>query len=529
MGRSPDRAAWTLLLVVVAAEVATALPWSGPGRAEGVVTDLDDHPVVGATVRLYPVGSPDIGPPSVQTDPDGRWMATGLAPGRWTIIIAAPGFSTSEGRITVQETARVLPVEVALRPLGEVTPSFAESPGTIFRWIEKGNDLLDQGRYEDARREYEKALVEVPPASQAEILRAVARTHFLQGNVDGTLDTLKLALVRAPDDQTTRQLFRAVLEETDRSEEAEGFLDALDRGGEDAVREWIDDLEVPEEREVAAVAVPLDPEVAELPIEEPQRDRRGRYRTSFSEPDPHGGLDTLLDRLGIDREEVASVDAKGGRYTLREESFHVYVPEAMPPQGFGIMVWISPGWFGGFTREEVRTTLEDHHLIWIGADHAGNRRPRWYRILLALDGVHNLRGLYRIDAERVYASGYSGGGRIASALAMLYPEVFRGGFSLFGCDYFRRVDMPDKPGAYWPPRYPPPSGEALRQIKTRNRFVLLTGELDFNRTQTKATYKRMLEEGFEHVMYLSIPEASHYDPVGREWLEQALLFLEGTG
>jgi poly(3-hydroxybutyrate) depolymerase len=43
-----------------------------------------------------------------------------------------------------------------------------------------------------------------------------------------------------------------------------------------------------------------------------------------------------------------------------------------------------------------------------------------------------MRQLYSIDEQRVYASGYSGGGRITSGLALLYPEVFGGGFSVYG-------------------------------------------------------------------------------------------------
>ena len=57
--------------------------------------------------------------------------------------------------------------------------------------------------------------------------------------------------------------------------------------------------------------------------------------------------------------------------------------------------------------------------------------------------------------------------------------------------------------------------------------MLLTGELDFNRAQTRATYRQMLEDGFQHVLFLQIPGASHYHAVEKEWLDRGLRYLDG--
>jgi hypothetical protein len=140
-----------------------------------------------------------------------------------------------------------------------------------------------------------------------------------------------------------------------------------------------------------------------------------------------------------------------------------------------------------------------------------------------------MRDLYEIDERRIYASGYSGGGRITSGLAMLWPEVFAGGFSIYGCDYFNRVRLPDKPGAHWPARLPAPDEASRRRLMEERRFVLLTGELDFNRPQTLATWEQMIEDGFRHATYLDVPGASHYTRVPLEWLDRAIRALDGSG
>jgi len=145
---------------------------------------------------------------------------------------------------------------------------------------------------------------------------------------------------------------------------------------------------------------------------------------------------------------------------------------------------------------------------------------------LAMDAVHNLSQIYPVDEQRVYAAGYSGGGRITSSLAQLYPEVFRGGISLFGCDYPDKLPIPFKPGAHWPPAFPPPPRDRLRALQKDGRFVLITGEMDFNRAQTKVTYERMLADGFEQVIALVIPGASHYHRLEKRWLDQSVQFLD---
>jgi acetyl esterase/lipase len=148
---------------------------------------------------------------------------------------------------------------------------------------------------------------------------------------------------------------------------------------------------------------------------------------------------------------------------------------------------------------------------------------------LALDAAHNMSRLYSIDPERVYVGGYSGGGRTASALAVLVSEVFRGGLCVMGVDYFRRVPIPDQPGTYWPGTFPPPPPATLERLRRQARFVLLTGELDFNRAQTRAYFGEFQRDGFEHVTYLEVPGASHSDGPDGEWFARALDALDPAG
>jgi hypothetical protein len=346
----------------------------------------------------------------------------------------------------------------------------------------------------------------------------------LQGDQEGAIRTLQWALAVSPADIYSYQLYNTLMGQLGRSQEAAKFLSDLESKTPAELQDLVDQYSAA----LTMIEVEIKPvvEQPELLVEEPKAGRTGSYRVRFSEKSPLASLDLLMQRLDLDRADVESADSAGGRYALEDESFWVYVPPSYSPEaGFGLLVWISPTPFGGFVAPEMRQALDRNRLIWVGADDAGNGRARWYRYLLALDASHNMQQLYSVNENRVFVGGYSGGGRVTSGLAMLYLEVFQGGFSMFGCDYPERLSVPDKPGAHWPPGFPAPPKSELHQLKSRSRFVLLTGQLDFNRAQTRKTYLKMLDHGFEHVLYLQVPGASHYDHPDEASLTEGFRFL----
>ena len=525
MGRYLRRILFLQTLQVLLVAVAGAQIWAGQAEVRGLVTDLGEVPIARAEVTLHLVDQPGVGPTSVETDVQGRWEVRGIAEGRWQLVIKARDYVTVEG--WVQSTGGYSePVEVWMRPLAEVSAAFAESSTSVMRWLAKANTLLEQGHYDEARRDYEKALGALPKSSQPEVLRSIARTHFLQGDQDGAVRTLQWALAVSPDDTHTYQLYHTLMGQLGRSREAGEFLTDLGSKTPAELSDLVEHYSAALPK--VEVEITLASRRPELPVEEPAIGRTGSYRVRFSEKSSRDSLDLLMQRLDLDRADVEAADSAGGRYTLDAETFWVYVPPSYTPDGgFGLLVWISPTPFGGFGAPEMQQALDRNRLIWVGADNAGNGRARWYRYLLALDAAYNIGKLYAVDEDKVFVGGYSGGGRVTSGLAMLYPEVFQGGFSMFGCDYPERLPVPDKPGAHWPAGFPPPPRPTLSQVKSGSRFVLLTGDLDFNRAQTRKTYLRMVHDDFEHVLYLQAPGASHYDHPDEATLTQGFSFLFG--
>jgi tetratricopeptide (TPR) repeat protein len=371
-------------------------------------------------------------------------------------------------------------------------------PAQIQEWYDQGNAYMRQELFGTARKQFEKVLDATPPRQRPATLQLVARCFYLEGKFQAAIITLKRAVLLAPTSDVTRQLLVLTMENVEEGDDA---------------RE--DELQLHRDTANAAPPEPAEPH------------KVGAFRTHFVEPSPSSTMDNYLDRFNYSRKALVQSDPAQGEYDLDAESFEVFVPESYnPDKPAGLLVWISPASSGGLSRPANLKVLEEENLIWIGANNSGNDRWHWYRTALALDAAHNMQQLYNIDPNRVYIAGYSGGGRVASALGLLYPEVFRGGAYFFGSNYFRPVPVPGKPGTMWRAGFPAPPDTDLERLKTRHSFVLITGEYDFNRDETKANAGMFVEDGFQRVTYIEIPGADHGYGVEGEWLAQVVKALD---
>ena len=148
------------------------------------------------------------------------------------------------------------------------------------------------------------------------------------------------------------------------------------------------------------------------------------------------------------------------------------------------------------------------------------------RFALALDAAAGMKKRYAADEDRVYVAGLSGGGRAASMVAPMYPDLFRGGLYIVGVNYWKELPVADDPESVWKAQFNEPPAEQLKLGKSRSRFVLLTGGKDFNRDQTRATWLEGYgKDGFEHVTYLEAPGMEHALP-SAEWFEKAVEALQ---
>lgn len=166
-----------------------------------------------------------------------------------------------------------------------------------------------------------------------------------------------------------------------------------------------------------------------------------------------------------------------------------YRPEKPP----GLLVFVSPTPFGAPPRGWDKL-MDEHNLIWISANNSGNRTPVNERVMKALLALSAIQLQFVIDPQRVYISGFSGGGKVASMITTEYAGLFKGGIFIGGVEP-------------WPKQQP-----AQFDLIKSHHFVFLTGDNDFNLAPTKRIYRSYKDAGVANSKLMVVNEMAHTVP-----------------
>ena len=210
-------------------------------------------------------------------------------------------------------------------------------------------------------------------------------------------------------------------------------------------------------------------------------------------------------------------------YDVTKEKFKLVVPKSYAHAArWGLFVYINADDAPGLPAE-YEAILEKRKLLAVAPYKAGNGRNIFDRFRLAVDAAYTLQKRFNIDPARVYVSGFSGGARVASMLSVAYADLFSGAIPFCGVNFY--TEIPSEAGKHWPIGYIPVN-EALAIAKSKGRFVLVTGEKDFNLSNTRAVYEHgFKKEGFKFAKLLEVPGMGHSAPPA-EWFEKGLDFLD---
>jgi predicted esterase len=221
-----------------------------------------------------------------------------------------------------------------------------------------------------------------------------------------------------------------------------------------------------------------------------------------------------------------SRDPKSIDYDVATEAFEVSVPPNYAKNGpaFGLFFWsgvteFSPSWFDVLAR---------HRIIWVSAPSVAKRRGL-IGLGLPIDAVHNMNRLYNIDENRVYISGFSGGGLYTAQVIHAFPDVFRGAFFINGEDFYNNSHYDERgemlPGVTEYPKWGGPY--SYDQLKREMRLAILTGEKDpvFESEISRKNFEALVLDGFRRVSYFEIPRGGHNHPDDM-WFERGIDALD---
>jgi hypothetical protein len=175
---------------------------------------------------------------------------------------------------------------------------------------------------------------------------------------------------------------------------------------------------------------------------------------------------TRLDwTFAVTNQSLADPPAKltGEGFDSAKQTYELFVPERKDPKKpVPAILFVSagdePGGWKAFEK-----MCKDNGFAFIGVRGAGNNVPPPKRVRIVLDCFDDVRRQIPLDPDRTYSAGFSGGARIACAIAFALPEYFGGTIPVCAAGELR-----EEP---W----------LRHRLIDRASAALVTGETDFNR------------------------------------------------
>jgi dienelactone hydrolase len=193
-------------------------------------------------------------------------------------------------------------------------------------------------------------------------------------------------------------------------------------------------------------------------------------------------------------------------YDSTKQRYQLFIPAKYDAaKRWPLVLFISPsdqptGW------KAWQKVCEDEGVFFASPFGAGNNVPAGQRTRIVLDVLDDLRRSHSIDPDQTYLAGFSGGGRMACAIALALPELFGGVAPVCGTN--------------------PIGGATYLRHRLQDRFsvALVTGEKDFNRKENETYLAPWLDEiGVRSKLWVA-PKVAHDIP-GPETMAEVYRWL----
>lgn len=198
----------------------------------------------------------------------------------------------------------------------------------------------------------------------------------------------------------------------------------------------------------------------------------------------------------------------------------VYVPASYDgTEPFGVYLHNSPGQQGIHPSKPWQDLMDKLKLIYISPNGAGNDAADLRRVILALDSLASVKHRYKINDERVYVGGLSGGGYVGMCCQMFYPEIFHGAISHAAQSY---LPTATKAGHFAGLTL----GDAKSGPRSQRKWAVISGDKDKNYHEIIDTSKEWTHARFQY-KFINVPGMGHQNAAA-EPFEEALLWI-GAG
>jgi tetratricopeptide (TPR) repeat protein len=180
-----------ILVVLVNQTYVYSQGYKGKGKVKGIVSDQEGNPIEGVTVKLYcERGASGF---EVTTDNKGEGKAFYIRGGPYDIDFAKPGYMPKKINANISEFGKNPDIEMQLQKMEGLMVA-----DDLKEELQKGNDLFDQEKYEEAILSYQAIIAEVPETYV--LYRNIGNCYFQMEKYDKAEECYQKVLEKEPDD-----------------------------------------------------------------------------------------------------------------------------------------------------------------------------------------------------------------------------------------------------------------------------------------------------------------------------------------
>ena len=193
-----------------------------------------------------------------------------------------------------------------------------------------------------------------------------------------------------------------------------------------------------------------------------------------------------------------------------KQTYELFVPPKYNKRkAWPLILFISPGNNSSAFRN-WQQVCQREGVFFAGPHKVGNNTDMRQRVRIVLDVLDDLRRKYRIDPDRTYIGGFSGGGRVACAVGFSLTELFGGVIPVCAAGDLRQES--------W----------LRHRVIDRLSVAHITGDGDFNQSEVERFRAPILAAVGVRSKVWVMPKMGHSVPSGAKlapvyaWLEAGL-------
>jgi Tfp pilus assembly protein PilF len=189
-----------ILAIFLAAGPARAQAGRGTARLGGVVIDQADRPIEGAKVTLSYAQGAGGAKHEAKTNKKGEWSFLGLGTGHWELAVLMKGYEPYVQTVSISQLSLNPKVTVKLRNVGPTTGGGIVEDESTFIFLERGNQLFKEEKYDEAIAQYQLFLESNPLAYQVQL--NIADAYREKGEFDKAIELYNKTIELSEGEQT---------------------------------------------------------------------------------------------------------------------------------------------------------------------------------------------------------------------------------------------------------------------------------------------------------------------------------------